>query len=143
MGLFWCKAIRVQRWRRAPLPHSDYAAWASVRTRDLGRNLRRRTAHTGRFSRLHHSWEGQAISECSCQPVLTFLKNLWGVYHTRLGFLSSVEPSEISVRTTYVDRTKQVASGVLAGMDPSTTRREWAVHAQPQLECIHIFSGTA
>ena len=65
------------------------------------------------------------------------------MYHTRLGFLTSVEPSEISVRTTFVDRTKQVASGVLAGMDPSTTQHEWAVHAQPQLECIHMFYGTA
>jgi len=64
---------------------------------------------------------------------ITHGKDLWGLYHTRLGFLSSVEPSEISVRTTYVDRTKQVASGVLAGMAASTTKREWAVHAQPEL----------
>jgi len=59
-------------------------------------------------------------------------KDLWEVYHTRLGFLTSVEPSEIGVRTTYVDRTKQVASGVLAGMDPSIIQRGWAAHAQPQ-----------
>jgi hypothetical protein len=55
------------------------------------------------------------------------------VYHDRFGFLSSVDPSEINVRTTYVDRTKHVASGVLAGMDPSTAWRPWQAHAQPQL----------
>jgi len=59
-------------------------------------------------------------------------KDLWDVYHHRLGFLRTVDPSEIGVRTTYVDRTKHVASGVLAGMDPSTTTRPWPVHAQPQ-----------
>ncbi|KAH9956432.1 histidine phosphatase superfamily [Russula dissimulans] len=59
-------------------------------------------------------------------------KDLWEVYHHRLGFLRTVDPSEIGVRTTYIDRTKHVASGVLAGMDPSTTTRPWPVHAQPQ-----------
>ncbi|KAH9980673.1 phosphoglycerate mutase-like protein [Russula compacta] len=59
-------------------------------------------------------------------------KDLWELYHRRLGFLRAVNPSEIGVRTTYVDRTKHVASGVLAGMDPSTTRRPWPAHAQPQ-----------
>ena len=60
-------------------------------------------------------------------------QDLWELYHGRLGFLLSVDPSEIGVRTTYIDRTKHVASGVLAGMDPSTARRPWAAHAQPQL----------
>ncbi|KAF8483947.1 phosphoglycerate mutase-like protein [Russula ochroleuca] len=59
--------------------------------------------------------------------------DLWELYHGRLGFLRLVDPSEIGVRTTYIDRTKQVASGVLAGMDPSSAKRPWAVHAQPQL----------
>lgn len=65
------------------------------------------------------------------------------MYHTRLGFLTSVEPSEISVRTTFVDRTKQVASGVLAGMDPSTARYAWATHGESAKECIRMSSGTA
>ncbi|KAN0109872.1 phosphoglycerate mutase-like protein [Russula decolorans] len=59
-------------------------------------------------------------------------KDLWDLYHDGLGFLRSVDPSEISVRTTYVDRTEHVASGVLAGMDHSTARRPWQAHAQPQ-----------
>ncbi|KAI0302453.1 phosphoglycerate mutase-like protein [Multifurca ochricompacta] len=61
-------------------------------------------------------------------------KDLWRLYHTRLGFLHAVVPSEISVRTTYVDRTKHVASGVLAGMDHSTIKRKWPTHVQPQME---------
>ncbi|KAH9994292.1 phosphoglycerate mutase-like protein [Russula vinacea] len=60
-------------------------------------------------------------------------KDLWELYHGRLGFIPSVCPSQIGVRTTYIDRTKHVASGVLVGMDPSTAKRPWAVHAQPQL----------
>ncbi|KAF8504883.1 phosphoglycerate mutase-like protein [Russula emetica] len=60
-------------------------------------------------------------------------KDLWELYHSHLGFLRSVNPDEINVRTTYVDRTKNVASGVLAGMDPSTAGRPWPVHAQPHL----------
>jgi hypothetical protein len=59
-------------------------------------------------------------------------KDLWDVYHTYLGFLHAVRPSEISVRTTFIDRTKHVASGVLAGMDPSSAKRKWPAHAQPQ-----------
>ncbi len=65
------------------------------------------------------------------------------MYRTRFGFLSSVEPSEISVRTTFVDRTKEVASAILAGMDPSITKREWAVRAQPRRQCIRMFSAAA
>ncbi|KAH8980764.1 phosphoglycerate mutase-like protein [Lactarius hatsudake] len=61
-------------------------------------------------------------------------KDLWDVYHAHLGFLQAVQPSEISVRTTYVDRTKYVTSGVLAGMDPSSAKRKWPAHAQPQRE---------
>ncbi|KAI9429543.1 phosphoglycerate mutase-like protein [Lactarius psammicola] len=61
-------------------------------------------------------------------------KDLWDVYHAHLGFLQAVQPSEISVRTTYIDRTKHVASGVLAGMDPSSAKRKWPAHAQPQKE---------
>ncbi|KAI9441762.1 phosphoglycerate mutase-like protein [Lactarius indigo] len=61
-------------------------------------------------------------------------KDLWDVYHAHLGFLQAVQPSEISVRTTYIDRTKHVASGVLAGMDPSSAKRKWPAHAQPQRE---------
>jgi hypothetical protein len=59
-------------------------------------------------------------------------KDLWDVYHTHLGFLHAVRHSEISVRTTSVDRTKHVASGVLAGMDPSSSKRKWPAHAQAQ-----------
>jgi hypothetical protein len=66
-------------------------------------------------------------------------KDLWELYHGRLGFLRAVDPSEIGVRTTCIDRTKHVASGVLAGMDPSTARRSWAAHAQPQRESILLY----
>ncbi|KAH9033546.1 histidine phosphatase superfamily [Lactarius pseudohatsudake] len=68
------------------------------------------------------------------QDSKTHGKDLWEVYHAQLGFLQAVQPSEISVRTTHVDRTKHVASGVLAGMDPSSAKRKWPAHAQPQLE---------
>jgi len=60
-------------------------------------------------------------------------QDLWELYHGHLGFLRSVDPDEISVRTTYIERTKHVASGVLAGMDPSTAGRPWPARAQPEL----------
>ena len=41
-------------------------------------------------------------------------RDLWELYHDCLGLLRSVDPSEINVRTTYVDSTKHVASGVFA-----------------------------
>ncbi|KAF8258566.1 histidine phosphatase superfamily [Lactarius quietus] len=77
--------------------------------------------------------EGQ-LTAGGFQDSKTHGKDLWDVYHTRLGFLHAVRPSEISVRTTYVDRTKHVASGVLAGMDRSSAHREWPAHAQAQRE---------
>ncbi|KAH9067513.1 phosphoglycerate mutase-like protein [Lactarius vividus] len=67
-------------------------------------------------------------------------EDLWNVYHAHLGFLQAVQPSEISVRTTYIDRTKHVASGVLAGMDPSSAKRKWPAYAQPQRESSFIDS---
>ncbi|KAI0264145.1 phosphoglycerate mutase-like protein [Gloeopeniophorella convolvens] len=59
-------------------------------------------------------------------------KDFWGLYHDHLDFLHAVEPTEINVRTTYIDRTKQVASAMLAGMEPLTAERDWASHSQPQ-----------
>jgi hypothetical protein len=65
------------------------------------------------------------------------------LYHTRLGFLHAVHPDEIDVRTTFITRTKHVASGVLVGMDPSISECEWAVHTQPERESVCGISITA
>ncbi|KAF8483949.1 phosphoglycerate mutase-like protein [Russula ochroleuca] len=110
----------------------------------------RQFAYDGGGARLSHSvftpsdhpfaqqmWAGSCesgqLTTGGFQDSMVHGEDLWELYHDRLGFLRSVGPGEIGVRTTYVDRTKQVASGVLAGMDPSTAYRPWAVHAQPQL----------
>ncbi|KAI0040100.1 phosphoglycerate mutase-like protein [Auriscalpium vulgare] len=58
-------------------------------------------------------------------------KDFWAVYHHKLGFLRSVDQSEIWVRTSTEDRTMQVASGMLFGMDPATAERSWPVFTQP------------
>jgi len=57
-------------------------------------------------------------------------KDLWDLYHNHLAYM---DPDDISVRTTYVDRTKHTASGVLEGMYPSASWYTWQPHAQPQL----------
>jgi hypothetical protein len=72
-----------------------------------------------------------------------FLKgHLGGVSHS-LGIFDLLEPSEISVRTTYAGRTKQVASGVLAGLNPSIVQHVGSAYAGPEEKCINMFSGTA
>ncbi|KAI0289333.1 histidine phosphatase superfamily [Russula brevipes] len=94
----------------------------------------------------HQIWAGTCeegqLTACGFHDSRVHGKDLWELYHTRLGFLRAVDPSEIRVRTTYFDRTKHVASGVLAGMDPSTTRRPWPVHAQPQRESIDSLASS-
>jgi hypothetical protein len=133
MGLFWCKAIRVRRWWRAPLPHTTLP---SVRTGDLGRKLRGRTPQLtpGGFhdSKTHGTIEHYLNALVNLHRHLE--GHLGGVSHS-LGFFDLVEPSEISVRTTYVDRTKQVASDILTGVDPSIIPHEWAAYGEPEEEC--------
>ncbi|KAI9463914.1 phosphoglycerate mutase-like protein [Russula earlei] len=58
-------------------------------------------------------------------------KDLWELYHDRLGFLSAVDPAEIWVRTSTEDRTMQVAGAMLAAMDPSVAGQPWTVYTQP------------
>ncbi|KAL5520558.1 hypothetical protein ACEPAG_9782 [Sanghuangporus baumii] len=58
-------------------------------------------------------------------------QDFWSVYHTKLGFLRSVDEDDILIRTSTEPRTKQVASGLLFGMDPSTDTKTWKVVTQP------------
>ncbi|KAH9976993.1 phosphoglycerate mutase-like protein [Russula compacta] len=58
-------------------------------------------------------------------------RDLWELYHSRLGFLRVVDHHEIRVRTSTEDRTMQVAAMMLAAMDPSTAGQPWFVHTQP------------
>lgn len=53
------------------------------------------------------------------------------MYHTRLGFLTSVNSDEIHIRTSTAPRTQQVASSFLSGMDSSSAHRSWPVYTQP------------
>ncbi|KAF8552843.1 phosphoglycerate mutase-like protein [Imleria badia] len=59
-------------------------------------------------------------------------QDFWSVYHDELGFLDTVDPRDIYVRTTTEVRTQQVAGAILYGMDPSTIGRRWPVYTQPQ-----------
>jgi len=58
-------------------------------------------------------------------------EDLWSVFHDKLGFLRSVNPNDIYVRTGPNDRTNQVASALLAGMQPSLANSEFAVFTEP------------
>ncbi|KAI0312124.1 histidine phosphatase superfamily [Amylostereum chailletii] len=58
-------------------------------------------------------------------------RDLWSVYHHTLPFLSAVDPDEIAIRVSPSARTRQVASGLLRGMDPSTASRVWPVAVEP------------
>lgn len=60
-------------------------------------------------------------------------KDLWGVYHERLGFLEHVNEKEIYIRTSTEPRTHQVAGAMLYGMDPDTAGKQWSVHMQPDI----------
>ncbi|KAH9044119.1 phosphoglycerate mutase-like protein [Lactarius hengduanensis] len=84
----------------------------------------KRFTYDGSGSRLSNSCEEGQLTAGGFHDSKTHGKDLWDVYHAHLGFLQAVQPSEISVRTT----------GVLAGMDPSSAKRKWPAHAQPQRE---------
>ncbi|KAH9957830.1 histidine phosphatase superfamily [Russula dissimulans] len=58
-------------------------------------------------------------------------KDLWELYHDRLGLLCAVDPAEIWVRTSTEDRTMQVAGAMLAAMDPNVAGQPWTVYTQP------------
>ena len=58
-------------------------------------------------------------------------RDLWSVYHDKLGFLRSVDSNEIYFRTGPNDRTNQVASALLAGMQPSLAHSEFTVYTEP------------
>ena len=58
-------------------------------------------------------------------------KDLWELYHDRLGLVGAVEPSEIWVRTSTEDRTMQVAGAMLAAMDPLVAGLPWPVYTEP------------
>jgi hypothetical protein len=58
-------------------------------------------------------------------------KDLWELYHDRLGFLAAVDPAEIWVRTSTEDRTLQVAGAMLSAMNPRISGQPWNVHTQP------------
>ncbi|KAG6372592.1 phosphoglycerate mutase-like protein [Boletus reticuloceps] len=59
-------------------------------------------------------------------------QDFWSVYHDKLGFLNTVDPRDIHVRTSTEVRTHQVAGAILYGMDPSTIGRQWPIYTQPQ-----------
>ncbi|THG96106.1 hypothetical protein EW145_g7840 [Phellinidium pouzarii] len=58
-------------------------------------------------------------------------QDFWSVYHDKVGFLQSVNPNDILVRTSTEPRTFQVAGGLLYGMDASTATKTWKVVTQP------------
>ncbi|KAH8989038.1 phosphoglycerate mutase-like protein [Lactarius hatsudake] len=61
-------------------------------------------------------------------------KDLWELYHARLGLVSAPRPrpDEVWVRTSTEDRTMQVAGAMLAAMGAGTDAgRPWAVYTQP------------
>ncbi|KAN0129956.1 phosphoglycerate mutase [Lactarius tabidus] len=56
-------------------------------------------------------------------------KDLWELYHTRLGFVGAPRSDEVWVRTSTEDRTMQVAGAMLGAMGAGTW--PWAVYTQP------------
>ncbi|KAF8264862.1 histidine phosphatase superfamily [Lactarius quietus] len=57
-------------------------------------------------------------------------KDLWELYHARLGLVSAyVGPEEVWVRTSTEDRTMQVAGAMLGAMDAGAG--PWTVYTQP------------
>ena len=53
------------------------------------------------------------------------------MYSKKLDFLKSVNEKDIFVRTSVETRTMQVASGILAGMEPSLASKQFPVTTQP------------
>ncbi|VDB88336.1 unnamed protein product [Peniophora sp. CBMAI 1063] len=58
-------------------------------------------------------------------------EDFWSVYHTELHFLDRVSPEKLYVRTGPSDRTNQVASALLAGMDSSLEHSSFTVYTEP------------
>ncbi|KAI0683289.1 phosphoglycerate mutase-like protein [Cytidiella melzeri] len=58
-------------------------------------------------------------------------QDYWSVYSKELGLLQSVNENDIFVRTSVETRTMQVASGLLAGFDPSFATKTFPVTTQP------------
>jgi hypothetical protein len=114
----------------------DDAAQPSVRAYHLERVVRRGAAHPRWAFRRGSARKGvchfcasrwHPFSDDASSPK----KDLWELYHDRLGFLVAVDPTEIRVRTSTEDRTLQVAGAMLAAMDPRVSGRPWKVHTQP------------
>ncbi|ETW79038.1 hypothetical protein HETIRDRAFT_323470 [Heterobasidion irregulare TC 32-1] len=76
--------------------------------------------------------EGQ-LTEAGLQDAIRHGKDFWGVYHDKVGFLQMVDERDIYVRTSVADRTFQVASGFLFGMDPATVHKSWPVFTEPSV----------
>ncbi|KAA1477624.1 phosphoglycerate mutase-like protein [Dentipellis sp. KUC8613] len=76
--------------------------------------------------------EGQ-LTEAGLRDAIRHGQDFWGVYHTKLGFLHQVDESEIFIRTSVADRTYQVSSGLLFGMDSATAHRSWPVYTEPSV----------
>ncbi|PSR77448.1 hypothetical protein PHLCEN_2v7879 [Hermanssonia centrifuga] len=57
--------------------------------------------------------------------------DFWSVYANKLGFLTSVNENDIYIRTSPADRTFQVSSALLTGMDPSEASKTFPVITQP------------
>ena len=58
-------------------------------------------------------------------------EDFWTVYHDKLHFVDQVSSEELYVRTGPNDRTNQVASALLAGMDASLALKEFTVYTEP------------
>lgn len=58
-------------------------------------------------------------------------KDFWSVYHDKLRFLDEVSSEKLYVRTGPSERTNQVASALLAGMDPSLVHSDFTVFTEP------------
>jgi hypothetical protein len=138
--------VALRRSRRSPVHvrprrggdrarRSD-AARPPVRVYDLERIVRRGAAHSRWASRRGSARKG--VSRAShrhpfplTRPPPPKKKDLWGLYHDRLGFLAAVDSTEIRVRTSTEDRTLQVAGAMLGAMDQRVSGRPWNVHTQP------------
>jgi hypothetical protein len=96
-------------------------------------NLWCRPVDSGRLGWCYSSWKSKHWSLCHLTHETDMaVQDFWSVYHDQLDFLSTVNSEEIHMRTTTEVRTHQVASALLFGMDPATSKRPWPVYTQPQ-----------
>ncbi|KZT19843.1 phosphoglycerate mutase-like protein [Neolentinus lepideus HHB14362 ss-1] len=58
-------------------------------------------------------------------------RDFWSVYHDTVGFLPTVNPKDLYIRTSVSDRTYQVAGGLLYGMNPAYAGEAFTVYTQP------------